>query len=35
MADYVVIPAHAGIQSLIKAVLDARVRGHDKKNCGG
>jgi hypothetical protein len=27
-----VIPAKVGIHSLIKALLDARVRGHDKKS---
>jgi len=30
-AGRVVIPAQAGIHSRIKALLDARVRGHDKQ----
>jgi hypothetical protein len=31
----IVIPAKAGIHNLINALLDARVRRHDKKNCAG
>jgi hypothetical protein len=34
-AGGIVIPAQAGIHNLVKALLDARVRGHDKKNCAG